>query len=154
MIVNVRNKQKSLKISPDQVIKVVEWVLEEDGEICDEVSVYFVNTSTIAALHQEFFNDPSPTDCISFPIDDHESLMPYRILGEIFICPATALDYAKQHQKDPYEETTLYIVHGLLHLMGYDDREVADRKWMKQAERRHMRNLKKLHLQLTPTPIK
>ena len=82
--------------------------------------------------------------------DDDDS--PYSVLGEVFVCPATAIAYASENKLDPYEETTLYIVHGLLHLMGYDDIDDRDAVLMRQAERRHMQKLKDLTLLLqTPT---
>ena len=153
MIVNILDQQVALKILQEQVQPLVECVIRGEGQKCDEVNIYFVDTPTICQLHEEFFQDPSPTDCISFPIDeDEEEEFPYRILGEVFVCPSTAIAYATQHQVDPYEETTLYIVHGLLHLMGYDDLEESDCHLMRQAEARHMQELKKLNLQLhSPT---
>ncbi len=153
MIVNVFDQQLALKISINEVQQLVDHVVHGEGQQCDEVNIYFVDTPTICQLHEEFFQDPSPTDCISFPIDEEEQEdFPYRILGEVFVCPATAVDYAIQHHGDAYEETTLYIVHGLLHLMGYDDIEEEDCRFMRQAETRHMQELKKINLQLhSPT---
>ena len=83
-------------------------------------------------MHNEFFNDPSPTDCMSFPIDTEEDAEDC-YLGDIVVCPAAALKYA-----DPYRETTLYILHGLLHLLGYDDIQPQDRKKMRRAEKTYM----------------
>ena len=142
MIVNVFNQQLALKISKDQVERLVEKVLHEEGQSCDEVNIYFVDTSTICQLHEQFFQDPSPTDCISFPMDEQKDETYYRILGEVFVCPDTALEYSRKHKTNPYEETSLYIIHGLLHLMGYDDNKEKDRNHMRQAEVRHMQILK------------
>lgn len=149
MIVNIIDQQTDLKIPVDQVKKLVQQVIQEEGQQCDEVNLYFVDTPTICQLHEQFFNDPSPTDCISFPIDEEQGEEVHsRLLGEIFVCPATAITYAAEHQENPYKETTLYIVHGLLHLMGYDDLEDEDISLMRQAEERHMQNLQALDLQL------
>lgn len=149
MLVSIFNQQSSLKISSDQVQNLVPQVICGEGQKCDEICIYFVDVPTICQLHEQFFNDPSPTDCISFPLDaENDEDFPYRLLGEVFVCPATAVAYAEKHKVDPYEETTLYIVHGLLHLMGYDDLLDDDRQDMRQAEDRHMRELKKLNLQL------
>lgn len=150
MNVNVYNRQSDLKISLGAVKKVVLQVLEEESQRCDEVNIHFVDTQKISDLHHKFFDDSTPTDCISFPLDDQEDTFPYRILGEVFVCPATAKEYASKNRRDPFEETTLYIVHGILHLLGYDDLQEDDRKEMKKAEGRHMRKIKKLRLQLTP----
>ena len=59
-------------------------VIAGEGQECDEVNIYFVDTQAISQLHKDFFNDPSPTDCIYFPIDDTIGLIPYRLLGEVF----------------------------------------------------------------------
>ncbi|CUI16454.1 conserved hypothetical protein [Candidatus Protochlamydia naegleriophila] len=149
MIINVFDQQESLKFSLDQLDPLVEQVLQEENRTCDEVSVYFVDTPTISNLHLEYFDDGSTTDCISFPLDEEDD-SPYRVLGDVFICPETAIHYAQAHNLDPYEEATLYLVHGLLHLMGYDDIEEEDQREMRQAEQRHMNRLKDLNLCLKP----
>lgn len=150
MIVNVIDQQKDLKISPEQVERLVQTVIEFEGQKCDEVNVYFIDTPTICQLHEEFFDDPSPTDCISFPMDEEDDEEEYRILGEVFVCPATAIEYAGQHKGNAYQETSLYIIHGLLHLMGYDDIEDEDIALMRKSEKRHMSHLQKLKLLLQP----
>jgi len=146
MIVNISDEQSSLKINPAQVKKLVKKVIQLEGHSCDEVNIYFVDTSSICDLHLEFFNDDSPTDCISFPMDVEEDDFPIRILGEVFVCPETALQYAKENDQNTYEETTLYIVHGLLHLMGYDDIDDLDREKMREAEKRNMDSLREANL--------
>jgi probable rRNA maturation factor len=147
VIINVIDQQTALNISIEQVEQLVQQVIREEGDTCDEVTIYFVDTPTICQLHEQFFDDPSPTDCISFPIDGEQETH-YRLLGEVMVCPATAIEYAIQYEGDTYQETTLYIVHGLLHLMGYDDREEEDIFLMRQAEEHHMARLQALGLQL------
>ena len=68
-------------------------------------------------------------------------------LGDIFVCPAAALRY---DPKDPYKETLLYLVHGVLHLLGYDDIEPAAKRKMRKMERKCMDHLKQLRLIITP----
>ena len=43
--------------------------------------------------------------------------------GEVFVCPEVALKYAQKHHLSPFKELSLYIIHGLLHLLGYDDQD-------------------------------
>ena len=74
---------------------------------------------------------------------DHDGTEGYTILGDVFVCPETAVDYANTHDLAPYHELSLYIVHGLLHLMGYDDILEEDRNEMRKAEEKHMKHLKK-----------
>jgi len=145
MLINISNRQRFLKVSPKKVRAIVQAVILNEGETCDEVSIHFLNTKTMCQMHADFFDDPSPTDCMSFPLDDKSS-SDYRVLGDVVVCPETAVTYAKTHQTDHYQELTLYIVHGLLHLMGYDDIRETDRKKMRAAEKRHMAKLEALQL--------
>ncbi|HEY5235470.1 MAG TPA: rRNA maturation RNase YbeY [Rhabdochlamydiaceae bacterium] len=115
------------------VRKLVMFFLQEKKVALQEVAIYFVGIRKITQLHAEHFNDPTPTDCITFPFDD-------QLLGEIFVCPKAALDY---NPKKPYEETTLYIIHGLLHLLGYDDIDSKKRALMRREEKRLMALAKK-----------
>ena len=71
------------------------------------------------------------------------------VLGEVFVCPHTALLYSQQHNLDPYRECTLYIVHGLLHLLGYDDISDADQKKMRAMEEKCLAYLEQRSLILT-----
>lgn len=93
----------------------------------------------ISKLHAQFFDDPSPTDCISFPIDGS-------LLGDIFVSPQAAIDYVQKKGGNVQSELLLYVIHGLLHLMGYDDMEKNEKRRMRRAEKRHLLNLQKLGL--------
>jgi probable rRNA maturation factor len=149
MQIEVLNQQNDLSIDSKSAKKILRFLLAEMKVNCDEISLYFIETEAMCNLHQKFFDDPTPTDCISFPIDDNESSF-YRVLGEIFVCPYTAIKYAKNHEKDPYEEVCLYIVHGLLHLLGFDDIDENDRAEMRKKEKWCMNKLKEKKVQLKP----
>lgn len=128
---------------PSQVNKLIDLLLAFYDVQFEEVTVNFVDTPTISQLHADFFDDPTPTDCITFPIDDG--------VGEIFVCPEVGIQYAKEHNLDVDEEVTLYVVHGILHLLGYDDIEEADRKEMREQEKRCISLLKEKGLILKPS---
>lgn len=81
---------------------------------CIEISV--VDDETIARIHGDFLNDPTPTDAITFPY------------GEIIVSCDTAARYAQKHELNREEELFRYMVHGLTHLHGYLDYEPADRE--------------------------
>lgn len=144
MIVHIKNSQSDLNIDTKQIVPIVSEVLKLEGVKTDEVGVHLVDADEICRLHDEYFDDPSLTDCISFPIENQDSL-PYKILGDIFICPKTALNYAQSQKICPYNETTLYLVHSLLHLLGYDDIGEKEPE-MRRAEEKHMKHLKNLNL--------
>ncbi len=138
-MISVYTQQKDLSIDKGSVRALVEATLTFLKIPFEEVSVYFVSSKRIAKLHERFFQDPTPTDCISFPIDENH-------LGEIFVCPAVAIDYAKKRRANPYRETALYIVHGLLHLIGYDDLEKKAKETMRKKEKSCMRHLDRLKI--------
>ena len=147
-----KNSQKDLAVSSSSVKKLVHSLLKKLKVECDEISLHFVTTRKISELHADFFNDPSTTDCITFPIDD-DTITGYRVLGEVFVCPKTAITYASSKGKDPYEETSLYIVHGILHLLGLDDIDPKDRTKMRKKERICMTHLKKEGLLLSKKKV-
>lgn len=130
------NEQDDLTIDTKSIPQIVQLVLKEEGVTTKELSINFVTKEAITKLHADYFDDPTPTDCITFPIDQEE------LLGDIFVCPRTAIEYVEEEGGEVYEEVTLYIVHGLLHLIGYDDIEEADRVEMRSAEERHMKRLR------------
>jgi len=142
------SKQKDLKISARSTKKLVEQLLRHLSCPCDEISIQFVTTKKICQLHEDFFNDPTTTDCITFPIDDPDH-SGYKVLGEVFICPRTAIEYSSKKTKDPYKEATLYLVHGLLHLLGYDDIDPKARAQMRRKENVCMKFLKAHQLYLS-----
>lgn len=149
MKVFVYNSQKKLPIKKLQVRKIAQKVVVFEGHpYYDEVAIHFVDREKICALHEQFFQDPSPTDCISFPMSGDEPFE-YRMLGEVFVCPEVGIEYVDKHGGNYYNEITLYVVHGLLHLLGYDDIERKDRTLMRGAERRHMAHLHELGIVLS-----
>jgi probable rRNA maturation factor len=140
-VIHVTNRQKDLPLSAAAVRRVVRALILFEAVSCQEIGVHFVTASRICRLHAQFFNDPSPTDCITFPIDD-------AYLGDIFVCPHTALQYAAKRGIDPREEATLYLVHGFLHLLGYDDTTRATKLAMRKKEKQCMAHLKSLGILL------
>lgn len=141
MKIEIHNTQKDLKLLKEPVRRVVRAALSFLGMKGDEISIHFVTKEEITALHADYFNDPTLTDCITFPMDTDETTH-YRHLGDIFVCPYQALLFAKKRGLDPYEETMLYVVHGLLHLNGFDDLDPKSRKIMKAKEKEVMKMLK------------
>ena len=77
--------------------------------------------------------DPTATDVITFEGDPAAGLA-----GEICVSADTARSYARAQRKDFSAELTLYLVHGWLHLAGYDDRQPAQKRRMRAAEKRAM----------------
>lgn len=137
MKIHFYNRQKDFPLRKQSVQKIVRLLCHFLSIECDEIGFYFVTEEEMTALHGRFFHDPTPTDCISFPID-------HSYLGDVFICPKVAVSYAKKRNLDPFEEIILYLVHGLLHLLDYDDQDPKRKRLMRKKEKSCIHHLKKL----------
>lgn len=144
MRLQVYNTQKDLKIFRSSVKTTAEEILRFLDIACDEIAIHFVGKRKIQSLHKQFFDDPTLTDCITLPYD-RAPTGGYWFLGEIFICPYTAIEYVGNSKDQVYTEVTLYLIHGVLHLLGYDDITGPDRKKMRRAEARLMKHLHKVN---------
>ena len=151
MDIQCYNSQTLVPISIDQVKCLVISFLEMKEVQTDEVVIHFVDKKAISKLHNDFFDDPSPTDCISFPIDSplEYSSNNHHILGEIFVCPEVALEYSQEHKLDLYKEISLYVMHGLLHLLGYNDLDPTDEKLMREEEAKGLKYMEEINLMLS-----
>lgn len=142
MKIHLHNKQSEFEVPAPLVRKVVRHILKLKQITCDEVSLYFVTKEEISELHAEYFNDPTETDCITFPMDDpYETTDGPLVLGEVFICPYVAKQFSEKHQTSYIHELLLYVIHGLLHLLGFDDISPEDYTEMKEEEKACMRYL-------------
>jgi probable rRNA maturation factor len=139
--ITLHNRQRDLPLSLTHLRKAISFLLQNLKISTHEVIFHFVTESTICQIHEEFFQDPSPTDCITFPIDPPELKKPLHILGEAFICPKVALEYAQEHRLPPEQELMRYVVHCLLHLIGYTDTRTKERNKMKRKERLCLKKL-------------
>ncbi|MGZ0656199.1 rRNA maturation RNase YbeY [Coraliomargarita sp. W4R53] len=96
-----------------------------------ELSIAFVSDDEIGQVHADFMDDPTPTDVITFPANEE-----MESAGEIIV----SVDHARTRSielGEPFSrELSLYLVHGWLHLAGYDDRNETDRAAMRTAEQK------------------
>lgn len=155
MHVEYKNAQRDVifSMSKTAVSDLLSGVLNFEKCSCDLLSVRFISDKKMKAYHKKLFQDPSSTDCISIPLDsDFSENIHFRYLGEIFVCPKTAVDYVKKRPHlDFWEELSLYLVHGLLHLLGYDDVIPSMRSVMRRKEKKIISHLRKNGLLLSGT---
>lgn len=131
------NRQKDVSICLRSVKKLVICCLQYWGITTDQVFIYFLEDEDLAHLHNEVFADPSLTDTITLPLDSPQSQATPHILGEAFISPKAAQRFLKHRANDPealHEEISRYIIHSLLHMIGYDDQTPEERKKMRVKE--------------------
>ena len=132
--IEIRNLQRKIKVNIADLLrfsrKAVAACLELSAdartelETLSEVSVLIVSDMRMASLHRRFMNESGPTDVITF---QH---------GEIFISAETALRHARKFGNALNRELQLYIVHGLLHLHGFDDHDETGTRKMRAMEKR------------------
>jgi probable rRNA maturation factor len=136
-LVTVFQRQREVRFSlvPNCLYEIVQVVLVEENAPGDTVSIHFISDFLMRRYHKRFFQDPSFTDCMSFPLDQYPPFPNPRDLGDIFICPKSALMFAKNSEPVFWSELTLYLVHGMLHLLGYEDSSKNKRAIMKSREK-------------------
>ena len=105
-----------------------------EGVVDAELSISFVTEDEIADLHRRYLQQDGPTDVLSFPLDDEAGEDGLRLLGDVVIAQAVA---ASNNADDPGSELRLLIVHGILHLLGHDHMEQADRATMWARQERY-----------------
>jgi probable rRNA maturation factor len=93
----------------------------------NEIFIWLVSDRRMALLHRKFLGQSGPTDVLTF---QH---------GEIFISVDTARRQARAFENPLVRELKLYIVHGLLHLHGFDDQNASETRKMKSAQERILR---------------
>lgn len=84
-----------------------------------EAGIKIVDGPTMSQLHNDYMQDPTETDVMSFESDEEDLEQGY--LGDVIICSKVAEEEAQNRSHSKVDEMMFYILHGLLHLLGYDD---------------------------------
>ena len=149
----VADEQKDVPVDLARWSALAEAVLHEEGvRGAAELSVLFVDETSIAELNERFMEHAGPTDVLAFPIDAdavwavHDPLAsgPDRaepdldeiplLLGDVVVCPAVAARNAPDHAGSIDDELALLVVHGVLHVLGYDHAEPDEAASMRARE--------------------
>ncbi len=151
MIVTLFNNQKDLRINQKLAKKALLFFLKKAKVKSTEVSLFLVDKEQIQILHEKYFQNSTETDCITLAFDPPQ--IP-GFLGEIYVCPKVAKEYAADHNIDPLDETLLYIVHGLNHLLGFKDKSASERMIMQKNEKTGIKLLKKNQMGISLKQLK
>ncbi len=132
--IRVRNLQRTIRVKIVDLGKFADRALEQCLKLLPpgpsrlkqltEVFVLLISDRRMARLHRQFRYEPVPTDVLTF---DH---------GEIFISVETARRNARRFGTSTIQEVRLYMVHGLLHLHGFDDRTKSGAQKMEQQQKK------------------
>jgi probable rRNA maturation factor len=122
-------------------------VLAGEGLPADtEVAITFVDPTEMTVLHEQYMGKDGPTDVLAFPLEDSvpgsppaaTASGPPVALGDVVICPDVVRANTEGDESLFADEMALMVVHGLLHLLGYDHIDDADAEQMEAQERRYL----------------
>jgi probable rRNA maturation factor len=105
-----------------------------------KVDIMLIDDSALCELHERFLDDPSPTDVMAFDYTEGDGDAPDP-QAEIYVSVERARAVASARGVDTRAELLLYLVHGALHLCGFDDHEEGEREAMRAAEHAVLLNL-------------
>jgi len=132
MTIQIANRQKHAAIDRKALRALCTRLLRRRGRDTD-LSLCYVDDAAIRELNERYLGHRRATDVLAFPLGEGPG--PDRLLGEIVVSAETAVAEAARRGIPADAELALYTVHGLLHLLGYDDQAPADRRRMRRAER-------------------
>ena len=136
MIVEIANLQKHYRIKSSNIKRAVKEVLRKEGRDA-RLSIVLVDNSRIKELNKQYFNSDEVTDVISFPLSNNKN----SLSGEVIVSVETAVDTAGKRNISVEGEIVLYILHGILHLLGYDDGNEGDARVMHEEETKILKTL-------------
>lgn len=145
-VVEIDDSQKTLSVDHRRLCDVVRSVLAAERCASASIGLAIVDNETIHDLNIRYLQHDYPTDVLSFLLESEldEASLPIpkgsprgcgtRLEGEIIVSAEMAKEFAAKYRWKPLDELTLYVVHGLLHLCGYDDRSSKELAVMRQRE--------------------
>lgn len=145
--IKIQNTQNHLPIDETFLQEVVCHLLQSEKIIAADISLAIVDNPTIRKLNQQYLEHDYDTDVLSFllecQLDSDEQIQDLRgsgktIEGEIIVSAEMATSMSKTYQWSASNELQLYIVHGLLHLCGYDDLSEEEASLMRNKEQEIM----------------
>lgn len=117
LTVNISSSQTALRVPRKKITALVEFVASAESTRLDEVDIAIVTARRIAALNRRCLQHAGATDVLSFDL----SAPGAGVIVQVIVCGDLAVREARARRIGPQRELMLYIVHGLLHVMGYDD---------------------------------
>ena len=136
--IEIADEQAVLPLDDDAVRRVrAAAAAALAAEACDKsLSIALVDDARIRELNRRYLDHDHETDVIAFPLEDGDGdgASGDGLLGEVVVSTETAIRQAAERGRAPLDELLLYVVHGALHLLGYDDHEPDDRAAMHAKE--------------------
>ncbi len=133
----IANRQTLLPIDEGAIRRAVRAILADEIPGKATISVAVVDDDAISKLNEEFLGHQGPTDVLSFVLEKGDEFLD----GEVVVSAETAQRAAPRFGWSAAEELLLYVIHGALHLAGYDDATPGQRATMRNQETKHLARL-------------
>ncbi|MGB0654332.1 MAG: rRNA maturation RNase YbeY [Pirellulales bacterium] len=139
------NRQRKTAVCSKTLKRLLLVAMDALGMTDSDISLAIVDDKAIAVLHETWLGISGPTDVLSFDLSSSEHAKTsqhgkrHGIHGEIIASAETALREARVYSWSSEHELTYYLIHGLLHLVGYDDQTPSERISMRRKERAMMK---------------
>jgi probable rRNA maturation factor len=138
MKVSIACPQEVVEVDRGAMRQLARTVLDGEGVTEAEISLAFVDNATIHRLNKRYLDHDEPTDVLSFPLSEPNAK---KLAGELVIGVEVAKAQAEERGHDVQAELALYVIHGLLHLCGFDDKSAKAAAAMRDRERHYLKEL-------------
>lgn len=138
--INIDNINDNFKVDTDNIEHLVNYVLKKENYKFGDIGIVFVNHNYIIELNKKFLGKNETTDVLSFSLD--ETSKP-EISGEVYINLDIVSENAIEFNVSFVEEVNRMVIHGLLHLAGYDDQTDSDKAIMTRREDLYLEDYEK-----------
>jgi probable rRNA maturation factor len=137
---SIQNRQRDVRLNTRLLRRLVGTLLHDLLQCRQyELSLRLVSAAEITRLNEAYLGHPGATDVITF---DYSTGIPATgLVGDILICAAEAVRQARRFRTSWPAELARYVIHGVLHLLGYDDHNTRDRRRMRKVEDRLLKEL-------------
>ena len=138
MEILIQDLQKKIPIRPQRIARLIKTILRKKGIRSCQLSVVFVSPQRMRAINERYLKHSYTTDVLTFNFikSSNLSLLGRSINGEIIISPLMARHNARLYQTTTDHEIVLYLIHGILHLLGFDDHRPRDILKMRREEKK------------------
>lgn len=138
MIIEIHNLKSDLKIKKSTINKVIQLTCQELNLNFKTCQIIFVDDETLRNMHEKYLSDPTLTDVMTFNLGEIE------IEGEIYISEDRIKENALQYSVSIQNEVCRNIIHGILHLKGFNDIKESEKEEMKTYEDRLLSTINEL----------
>ena len=139
MQITIINQQKKIPISKRAIKKLVLKTFKIlKANLAGELTIVYVDNRTIQKLNYKYLSKPRPTDVLCFDLSEKD-----RFTGNIVISTEKAWENSRLFKTSAIWETKLYLIHGILHLLGFKDKRVKDRERMQRKTLQILREISK-----------